>query len=176
MANNLTQLLPYGVGQQGSPTQQGGGGSTRTDLVGYRSILDARRSMALPAQTPEAQYPDGYLGNVNSRRQDRIMDALQKNLTNKSYQRGVHKGEKLSPQDYMWDRNVDPEAGLRAEAAGRRWTVSGAPEERLAHMGKNAVLTPMEMGEMARRYGVYDPGEMTVARQAYLQRMLPSWK
>ena len=36
--------------------------------------LDARRSMY--NQTPEAQYPDGYLGTINTRRGDRLLDNL----------------------------------------------------------------------------------------------------
>jgi len=39
-------------------------------LTGFRSILDARLAAAT-GKTPEAQYPDGYLGSVIDRRQDK---------------------------------------------------------------------------------------------------------
>src|SRR5262245_14822679 len=52
--------------------------------------------------TPEATIPDGYLGTVNSRRQDRLLDGLQARANNRPYTRGVHKGERIDTRDYYW--------------------------------------------------------------------------
>ena len=95
-----------GVPQPGAPVHGGGGGRT---LAGYRDILDARRSVATP-RTPNAEYPDGYLGNVNSRREDRLLQAVQSRLTQRNYQRGVHKGEKLDTSDYFWPDDFNPQS------------------------------------------------------------------
>ncbi len=60
-----------------------------------RDPLDLARA-AMGARTPDAQYPDGYLGDVNSRR-ERLFTEVGSGPRD---QRGVHKGERLAPQDY----------------------------------------------------------------------------
>lgn len=166
---------PSGLGQPGSVNQGGGGGSTQ--FVQYRDLLDARRSGA--AQLPQAAYPDGYLGTIVDRRQDRLLSAVQNKLTNRSYQRGVHKGERVDPRDYYWTAEVNPQLGIQYEARGLKWTQSGSPVERLAHMGKNAITSPEEADQLARQYGV-DPQMRTTPqldpiRSARMKRLLPSW-
>lgn len=77
-----------------------------------RDSLDARRMMI--GATPEAQYPDGYLGTIKSRRDDRLVNALKDRQSARPYQRGVHKGERVDPRDYFWDRKaMDPDDGIR---------------------------------------------------------------
>jgi hypothetical protein len=83
----------------------------------FRNYLDAQRSSW---RTPEAQYPDGYLGTVPSRRQDRLLDGLRQR-TQKPYHRGVHKGTKIDPADYLWPPEFHPLAGLEAEARGLKF-------------------------------------------------------
>ena len=177
VANNIMSLPPMGMGQPGSPVQQGGGG--RTDLVGYHSILDARRSMGEGARTPSADYPDGYLGTITSRREDRLLKTIKNRLTQRSYQRGVHKGSRIEPGDYTWSKDVNPQAGLEAEADGcERWAPKGTPVERLSHMGTNDVLSPQEMAKIAPQYGLaYKPDRDVVnpARSERMSHYLPSW-
>ena len=176
MANNIMSLPPMGMGQPGSPVQQGGGG--RTDLVGYRSILDARRSMGGEARTPSADYPDGYLGTITSRSEDKLLKKVKNRLNQRSYQRGVHKGERIDPSDYAWRDGVDPQAGLENEATGARWSPRGNPVERLAHGGDSDVLTPQEMAKIAPQYGLaYKPNKDVINpnRSERMSRYLPSW-
>jgi len=176
MANNIMSLPPMGMGQPGSPVQQGGGG--RTDLVGYRSILDARRSMGGEARTPSADYPDGYLGTITSRSEDKLLKKVKNRLNQRSYQRGVHKGERIDPSDYAWRDGVDPQAGLENEATGARWSPRGNPVERLAHGGNSDVLTPQEMAKIAPQYGLaYKPNKDVINpnRSERMSRYLPSW-
>jgi hypothetical protein len=145
----------------------GAGGTSAAGAVQFRSPLDARR--AASGKTPDAEYPDGYLGHIADRRTDKLIQAVKNNLTAKSYQRGVHKGSRVDPKDYLWpDGYVQPEGGIeREEATATRtgYTISvqrfsplGDPVERLAHMGKTSgMATPGELGrkmEEARRYGV----------------------
>ena len=171
MTTNWQYLAPFGVSKPGTPTYGGGG---RTDLIGYRDILDARRSVAA-ARTPEAEYPDGYLGNVNSRREDRLLKGIQSRLTQRSYQRGVHKGERIDPSDYFWSADFNPQSALDAEAAGLRWAPSGTPEEQITHLGKNHMLNPSQLGAVARSVDI-DPGPVDPIRTAKAARLLPSWR
>jgi hypothetical protein len=166
-------LSPMGVPQPGAPVHGGGGGRT---LAGYRDILDARRSAVTP-RTPGAEYPDGYLGQVNSRREDRLLNAVQTRLTSRHYQRGVHKGEKISGNDYFWPPEFGPQSGLQAQARGEKWTAIGStPAEQINHMGKNHLLTPEEMSRTAAQYNVNEILPVDPVRQAKLTAMLPTWR
>jgi hypothetical protein len=171
----------------------GGGGSIHNaGVVQYRSPLDAQR--AARGSMPHAEYPDGYLGTITDRREDRLLDAVQERLTERSYQRGVHKGEKIQRSDYFWDQScVDPMGRLKAEARAKpmstgggarvmlveRYAPTGNPVERLAHLGKTAGLSAPEQADMYKRYGVSiaknpvvinDPG-----RNERMQKMLPRY-
>jgi hypothetical protein len=75
-----------------------------------RDPLDAARMAQF---TPEAQYPDGYLGTIRSRRDDRLLNAVKERQNARPYQRGVHKGERVSPSDYFWDEAIiSPDDGI----------------------------------------------------------------
>lgn len=170
-------------------TTYGGGGSIggTAGAVQYRSPLDAKRAAA--GQLPQAEYPDGYLGTIIDRQQDKLLASVQERLTDRSYQRGVHKGAKIDGSDYFWDTSVvDPMGRIRAESRAvntgytmqvRRYAPTGNPVERLAHMGKTAGLsTPEQMG-IAKQYGVsvamnpvviQDPG-----RKERMMKMLPQY-
>lgn len=174
MSNDWQFLAPMGVPQPGTPTVGGGGTYER---VGYRDILDARRSVATP-RTPDAEYPDGYLGNVASRREDRLLSAVKSRLTERSYQRGVHKGEKIPAGDYMWPDNFNPMSALEAQARGtKRWgPVGSLPVEQINHMGKNHMLAPEDLNQVAARHNVNIPEPVTAQRAAQLQGLRPTWK
>lgn len=147
-------INPYNQSGPGSNVVGGGGGH---QLIGYRDILDARRAMAT-GRTPQAAYPDGYLGNVSSRREDRLLNGVKNRLTQKSYQRGVHKGERIDPSDYYWNEVVNPNIGLEYQSQGKKWTARGfTPAEQLTHMGKVDFATPQEMAAFYRQYGVNPP-------------------
>lgn len=166
-------LSPQGVPQPGTPIVSGGGGKT---LSGYRDILDARRAAATP-RTPNAEYPDGYLGNVNSRREDRLLQAVQSRLTQRNYQRGVHKGEKIDGGDYFWPAEFNPTSALQQQATGRRWgPVGSLPVEQINHMGKNHLIAPEEMGKVAQQYNVREVPQASGVRQQQMARLLPNWK
>lgn len=97
---------PAGMG----PVQTG----TGTMALVFRNPLDAKRAQQ-SARIPSAEYPDGYLGTIQSRRADRLLDAATNRLTNRSYQRGVHRGERVDPQDYFWPAPVDELSGIRRQ-------------------------------------------------------------
>lgn len=167
-------LSPHGVQQPGSPVQSGGG-ALGNPLAGYRDILDARRSASAPF-TPNAEYPDGYLGQVNSRREDRLLSAVQSRLTQRSYQRGVHKGEKIANQDYFWPADFNDMSGLAAQARGEKWTpVGSTAAEQINHMGKNHMLSPSQMSRTAAQYNVKEILPVDPVRQQKMSRLTPTW-
>lgn len=173
--SNWQYLSPMGQSQPGAPVQAGGG-AQGNPLAGYRDILDARRAAATP-RTPGAEYPDGYLGTVNSRREDRLLNAVQSRLTQRNYQRGVHKGDKIDNSDYFWPDEFNDQSGLIAQAQGRKWApVGSTAAEQINHMGKNHMLTPEEMGRTAAQYNVKEILPVDPVRQDQMKRMLPSWR
>jgi len=89
----------------------------------FRDLLDMRRSMWM--QTPEAQYPDGYLGTLNSRRADGLMNNLIDRHRNRPYTRGIHKGERIEGRDYFWPEEFNPDTSLELEAVGEKWAPMG---------------------------------------------------
>lgn len=176
----------------GGATTGGGGFTQQTSgAVQYRSPLDAQR--AAKGSVPHAEYPDGYLGTIVDRHEDKLLEAVQEKLTERSYQRGVHKGEKIARTDYLWDTNViDPNGRLQVESRAHRTVREGTslyrvprgkptgnPVERLAHLGKTAGLSSPEQVGLYKQYGVsaaknpvviQDPG-----RTERMQKMLPPW-
>jgi hypothetical protein len=83
-----------------------------------RDELDMRRMAQRGAnRTPGAMYPDGYLGTIRSRRDDRLLDSLKARQNQRAYQRGVHKGERIDPHDYYWPDRLGPDSGVRRQIA-----------------------------------------------------------
>jgi hypothetical protein len=89
----------------------------------FRDRLDEVRSMW--RRTPDAEYPDGYLGTITSRRGDRLLDSLKNRINERSYQRGVHKGTRIDPSDYFWPAEFNDRTGLEMEAKGRKFAPVG---------------------------------------------------
>lgn len=191
MANWWVNTQPGPTFPGGTTVGGGGYASENAGAVQYRSPLDAAR--AAQGQLPQAQYPDGYLGTIVDRREDRLLEHVQEKLTERSYQRGVHVGEKLSHSDYFWsDKSISPDMRLRAQAKAevidneggqlmivKRFAPTGNPVERLAHMGKTAGLSAPEQMNMFKQYGV-SPSKNPVVLQdpdhnARKQKMLPRY-
>lgn len=103
-------------GMYGGATSYGGGGYG--DFPVARDRLDALR-MGI-GRTPEAEYPDGYLGPIRTRREDRVLDTLKAREGQRAYQRGVHKGERIDPSDYFYPPQLRPDRGLVAQSKGLR--------------------------------------------------------
>jgi hypothetical protein len=101
------------LGLYGGMTATGGGGN-----VSSRDALDFARQGS-PGQTPEAQYPDGYLGAANGRREGKLQRGNGDPNT-KPYSRGVHRGERIDPGDYVWPSDQQPDRGLQFQAVGMK--------------------------------------------------------
>lgn len=116
-------------------------------------------------RVPSAEYPDGYLGNVSSRRGDRILDSVKARITQKNYQRGVHKGERIDPGDYLWPDSQRPERGIQNEAKGMKTSpvATLASVKQIVNDGKTGspIAATLEISER---------------RNAQLGRLSPSWR
>jgi hypothetical protein len=93
-----------GGGFMGYNNQGGYGGPVA------RGELDAIRIGT--GRIPSAEYPDGYLGTIRSRRDDRLLDSIKSRLGQKAYQRGVHKGERIEPSQYFWPSEFNDQSSL----------------------------------------------------------------
>ena len=169
------------------PGSNYGYGGTPGSGSPWRSPLDAKRSGAGPSQN---DYPDGYLGSIIDRRQDKLMGNVSSRLTDRNYQRGVHVGEKVDKSEYFWPTSgtVRPEAGIENQMRSTinanngntfdapRQTQAGTPAEKLVNMGKDSVVDPGERDELYRQYGV-NPNMKDViidpVRAEKMRRMLP---
>lgn len=163
------------VGQNGSMAYGAGGGlyGSETKLAGFRNILDAKRAMV--GRTPDAEYPDGYLGSITDRREDKLLQHVRENA--KSYTRGVHKGSRIEAQDYFWPADFNPMTGLEMQAKGKKWTASGSPVERLVYGDK--WLSQAEEVQIRNQMNLPVDPQMRNADpevRANLRRNGPAWK
>jgi len=156
MAQNF-QYLPE-VDQPGSVVRTG------PPEAFYRTVLDAHRSMH--RRVPSAEYPDGYLGTINSRRGDRMLDSLKSTLNKKAYQRGVHKGERIDRSDYYWPPEFNMMTGLEYEARGLKF----APLQQFVptHL--------VSEGKMLTPEGEVEFIPAGAKRISQLRRLSPSWR
>jgi hypothetical protein len=156
-------------------TTYGGGG-----VPAARSELDFLR-MGVGIE-PSAEYPDGYLGTIRTRRDDRgrpnsasekVLDSLKVRVGQKSYQRGVHRGERVDPQDYYYPESLRPERGIkrqmRAVYDGTTYRASrSAPQF-------NLVPAPHLPNDGKADIRSNTPGQIDKKRAAQLSRLKPAW-
>lgn len=147
----------------------GANGLWGTDIVGRGSIMPSAQSELDAARmgigrVPSAEYPDGYLGTIPTRREDRLLDSVKNRVNQKAYQRGVHKGERVDPSDYYWPMGLDPQRGLRNQRRG----IKTAPVEVMA--------PPPHLVNDGRADTVAtEPGRIDKKRREQLSRLMPTW-
>lgn len=112
---------PMGVSMPGAPVQvgAGGGGLGGAQAMSFRDPLDAARSGMGQNRIPSAEYPDGYLGNLKSRREDRLLQGIKDIVNKRAYTRGVHAGERIEPDDYTWVPEFNANSGILRQMQGR---------------------------------------------------------
>ncbi len=145
----------------------------------FHDELDAVRSMW--RRTPEADYPDGYLGTVDSQRRARLRanEGLTKQQA-KPFSRGVHKGERLDANSYFWPPNFNPWSAMEYEDAGMRYVIPGVLQD-AGIMEPDLDPAQPQLARVAAR-GVPGRGGNTAvwgneqpSRSADLRRLAPSW-
>jgi hypothetical protein len=169
--NQFLNLAPYGIGQPGSVVVGGGGGVPEPF---FRDQLDSARSVY--RRTPDAQYPDGYLGTITSRKGDKMFDALKNRVNQRSYQRGVHKGERIDPADYYWPEEYQPDQmGLVRE----QYMVDnmGCPMVAVARQAPVGLAVVYPTSEaILPASGVRLTNTLNPRRQAQLRHLSPTWR
>lgn len=105
-----------------------------------RSDLDAIRIGT--GRVPQAEYPDGYLGTIRSRRDDRLLDSIKSRVNQKAYQRGVHKGERIEPSAYYWDMQFSDQSGIKRQMRAKQVTQNGVTTWRIPRYTAATTLVP----------------------------------
>lgn len=124
MAGPTNNMSP----QQNWQSLGGGGLNGYNNQGGYggpvaRGDLDAIRIGT--GRVPSAEYPDGYLGTIRSRRDDRLLDSIKNRVNQKSYQRGVHKGERIEPSAYYWSPDFNDQSSIKRQMKAKQVEING---------------------------------------------------
>jgi hypothetical protein len=160
----------------GTNTTYGGGG-----VPIARSELDFAR-MGVGRQ-PQAEYPDGYLGTIRSRRDDRgrpssvsdkVLDGLKVRIGQRSYQRGVHRGERIDASDYYYPAGLENTRGIarqmRAVKDGNVYRVERGVENAMA------APAPHLPNDGKANMRSTSPQSLDKRRVDQMSRMRPAWK
>ena len=156
-------------GVQGYNNQGGYGGPVA------RGELDAIRIGT--GRVPSAEYPDGYLGTIRSRRDDRLLDSIKNRVGQKSYQRGVHKGERIEPSAYYWDMDFNADMGIKRQMKAKQVNVNGVMVWTTKRYTQDIRLTPaphlVNDGKANMRSD--SPGTINVQRSNQMNYLKPKW-
>jgi hypothetical protein len=140
-----------------------------------RGELDAIRIGT--GRVPTAEYPDGYLGTIRSRRDDRLLDSIKNRVGQKSYQRGVHKGERIEASAYFWDREFNDQMGIKRQSRAKLVNNNGAMMYMTPKGAPDIRLTPaphlVNDGKSNMRSD--QPGVLNVQRANALSYLKPVW-
>ena len=175
---NTHQNIQYlgAGGMYDTATTYGGGG-----VPVARSELDFLRIGV--GRQPSAEYPDGYLGTIRTRRDDRgrpssvsdkVLKCVKSRVGHRAYQRGVHRGERIDQSDYYYPEGLEPDRGIQRQMKA---SYNGSvylskrnsedqklvPAPHLPHDGK-ANLRSTSIGEINK------------IRSSQLKSLVPSWR
>lgn len=141
-----------------------------------RDSLDASRIGV--GRVPSAEYPDGYLGTIRSRRDDRLLDSIKSRVNQKAYQRGVHKGERIEPSMYFWPEQLGPEAGISRQMSAQMDTSTGVLLFRTVRNAPQAQLAPAPhlVNDGKSNIVGNEPVEIDARRQAMMAYLRPGWR
>jgi hypothetical protein len=160
-------------GLYGTYTNYGGGG-----VPVARSELDYLRMGV--GREPQAEYPNGYLGTIRSRRDDRgrlnsaseeVLEGV-KRLNQRSYQRGVHRGERIDPSDYYLPKELSMDRGIRRQMAAAKRNQAAPKNAPVVSLAPAPHL--VNDGKANTRHNA--PYEVNKRRVDQIARMKPDWK
>jgi hypothetical protein len=164
------------AGMQGTYTNYGGGGTPVA-----RSELDFLRIGV--GRAPQAEYPDGYLGTIRSRRDDRgrptstsdnVLNSLKVRVGQRSYQRGVHKGERIDSAGYYYPEGLENTRGIaRQMKAAKDGNVYRSQRNVENAMAAPAPHLPNDGKANMRSTS---PQSLDTRRVDQMSRMRPTWK
>jgi hypothetical protein len=158
-----------GNGLNGYNNQGGYGGPVA------RGDLDAIRIGT--GRVPSAEYPDGYLGTIRSRRDDRLLDSIKNRVNQKAYQRGVHKGERIEPSMYYWPEGINPMMGITRQMKAVQTNNDGAVTYMIPRNAPQVQLTPAPhlVNDGKANTMADQPVQVDARRKAMLAYLRPAW-
>ena len=156
-------------GLNGYNNQGGYGGAVA------RGDLDAIRIGT--GRVPSAEYPDGYLGTIRSRRDDRLLDSIKNRVGQKSYQRGVHKGERIEPNSYYWSQDFNDQSGIKRQMKAKQVNVNGVMVWQMPKAVPVWQLTPAPhlVNDGKANLRSDSPGVINTRRANQLDYLRPRW-
>jgi hypothetical protein len=140
-----------------------------------RDSMDASRIGI--GRVPSAEYPDGYLGTIRSRRDDRLLDSIKSRVNQKAYQRGVHKGERIEPSMYFWPEGINDMSGIERQMKAARVNVNGANVYQVPRSAPQVNLMPAPhlVNDGKANTIATEPAQINARRQAMLAYLRPAW-
>lgn len=140
-----------------------------------RSELDSIRIGT--GRVPSAEYPDGYLGTIRSRRDDRLLDSIKNRLGQKSYQRGVHKGERIDPSQYFWAPGFNDQMGIERQSKAKQVNLNGGVVWMTPKAGQDLRLVPAPhlVNDGKANTVANGPTTINVTRANQLAYLKPVW-
>ena len=140
-----------------------------------RDEMDASRIGV--GRIPSAEYPDGYLGTIRSRRDDRLLDSIKSRTNQKAYQRGVHKGERIEPSMYFWPEGLSDMSGIDRQMRAQQVVNNGVMTYNVARNAPQVQLLPaLHLVNDGKANTVADePAQINARRQAMLAYLRPAW-
>lgn len=160
-------------GLYGTYTNYGGGG-----VPVARSELDYLRMGV--GREPQAEYPDGYLGTIRTRRDDRgrpnsvseqVLHGLKVRQSQRGYQRGVHRGERIDPQDYFLPKELSMDRGIKRQMSAARKNQAVPRNAPVSSM----VPAPHLVNDGKANIRSNEPYEINKRRAAQNERLKPGW-
>ena len=176
MAGSTNNMSPsqnwqsLGGGGFSGYNNQGGSGTpvARSDLDGIRIGT---------GRVPSAEYPDGYLGTIRSRRDDRLLDSIKNRVNQKAYQRGVHKGERIEASSYFWSPEFGAEDGLKRQMKAKPVNINGVWVYQIPRAAPDIRLTPAPhlVNDGKTNTRADQPGTINMRRAQQLDYLKPVW-
>jgi hypothetical protein len=139
-----------------------------------RSDLDSIRIGT--GRVPSAEYPDGYLGTIRSRRDDRLLDSIKNKVNQKAYQRGVHKGERIEPSMYYWSQDFSDQSGIKRQMKAKYDPASGMFRIPRSAPLTNLVPAPHLVNDGKANMRSDSPANLDVRRANMLTYLKPVWR
>jgi hypothetical protein len=175
---NTHQNIQYlgAGGMYDTATTYGGGG-----VPVARSELDFLRIGV--GRQPSAEYPDGYLGTIRTRRDDRgrpssvsdkVLKGVKSRVGQRAYQRGVHRGERIDQSDYYYPEGLEPDRGIqrqmKASYNGNVYLSKRNSEN------QKLVPAPHLPNDGKANLRSTSIGEINKIRSSQLKSLVPSWR
>lgn len=128
-------------------------------------------------QVPSAQFPDGFLGEIKSRRGDRLLNSIKQRTNQPSYSRGVHKGERMNPGAYFWPEKLGPEAGINRQMKSKLTNINGVMTYVSPSWAPQMQLTPAPhlVNDGKSNTIANQPGQIDARRKAAMATLRPAW-